>query len=417
MRDIREYLKEMEVVNVAVGDIRPYGRNPRRNEKAVPKVAASIRRFGFRNPILVDGDGVIIEGHTRRLAAISLGMERVPVIYATDLSPEETAALRIIDNKTAECAEWDMGMLAEEMAKLEGFDFCDFGFDTKTVSALGIEEEDETYDYAEGGDGRPEVDVRVRRGEVWALGDHRLMCGDATSGEDMARLMQGEKSDILLTDPPYNVAYEGGTDDRMRIANDAMDPERFGAFLSAAFRVAEAAMRPGAAFYVFHASRTQAAFERALSAVGLEVRQQLIWAKDSLVLGRQDYQWNHEPVFYGWKGGAAHTWNQDRSQTTVADLMPNALMRRADGWIELKMGGKVYRIDPKAKVEEARDGAALPEAFSERCAPDHEAGAAGQVPDGELVVIRGLGSRSVLRKRLHPDGGGGGRAEMQGDGA
>lgn len=118
------------------------------------------------------------------------------------------------------------------------------------------------------------------------------------------------------------------------------------------FRSADAVMRPGAAFYVFHASRSQREFEDALEAVGLEVRQQLIWAKDSLVLGRQDYQWNHEPLFYGWKDGAAHTWNLDRKQTTVADLMPNSLMKRVGGKVELKIGGKVYRLDPKAKVEE-----------------------------------------------------------------
>lgn len=300
MRDWREYLKQQEIKVVAIGDIKPYENNPRLNEKAVPAVANSIERFGFRNPILVDGDGVIIEGHTRRLAAMRLGMEQVPVIYATDLTPAEVDALRVIDNKTAEMAEWNMDVLAEEMSKLsESFSFGDFGFDLKTIADMGVEDEgtredDATYDYEEDGDGRPDVEVRTAPGDVWRLGDHVLMCGDSTSQEDVARLMDGAKADCLLTDPPYNVAVVGGTADKLTIENDNMGDAQFDEFLGKVFRRADESLKPGAAFYVFHASRTQRAFENAMNAAGLVVRQQLVWAKEAFVLGRQDYQWNHE---------------------------------------------------------------------------------------------------------------------------
>lgn len=355
MRDWKEYLKEQKIEIVSIDAIKPYSNNPRLNEKAVPRVANSIERFGFRNPILVDKDGVIIEGHTRRLAALKLGMEQVPVVYATDLTQEEVDALRIIDNKTAEIAEWDMNMLAEEMAKLTSFDFGDFGFDVKNLMEMGVEdlgtkEDDDTYDYEEDENNRPKVQLRTQAGDIWRLGEHYLMCGDSTSEADVARLMDGKQADLLLTDPPYNVAIEGGTG--MTIQNDNMGNAQFDAFLDAVFKRAESAMRPGAVFYVFHASRTQRAFENAMNKAGLEVRQQLIWAKESLVLGRQDYQWDHEPCFFGWKDGAAHIWNFDRKQTTVVDLMPNAMMKRKDGNVILKIGGKTYALKPDALVEE-----------------------------------------------------------------
>lgn len=320
-RDWREFMRTQEIRVVPIGEVKPYPDNPRKNDAAVPKVAESIRTFGFRNPILVDASGTIIEGHTRRLAAISLGMEEVPVIYAVDLTPDEVRALRIIDNKTAECAEWDAAKLADEMAKLTDFAFTDFGFSVGDLSKMGVADagmaEDEDFVLKEDHDGRPDVKERIARGEVWQLGTHRLMCGDSTDIDDVRTLMGGEVADLLLTDPPYNVAYKGGTDENLTIENDSMDSARFLEFLTGAFRSADAVMRPGAAFYVFHASRSQKEFEMALNAVGLEVRQQLIWAKDNFTLGRQDYQWNHEPLFYGWKDGKEHTWNLDRCQTTV----------------------------------------------------------------------------------------------------
>lgn len=351
-RDWKEYLRSQEIKVVPIGYVKPYPNNPRDNEKAVPAVAASIERFGFRNPILVDGDGVIIEGHTRRLAALKLGMKEVPVVYATDLTPDEVDALRVVDNKTAELADWDMDKLAEEMAKLPGFDFGDFGFKVGELADMGLGEKEEEYDYEEDGDGKPVVAVRTKPGDVWRLGNHVLMCGDSTSEADVARLMGGEKADCLVTDPPYNVDYHspGG----QSIHNDSMECTKFDEFLRHVFARAAESLKPGAAFYVWHASRTQMAFERAMNAAGMEVREQLVWVKDNFTLGRQDYQWRHEPCFYGWMDGAAHKWVSDRSQTTVADLLPNALMKRRDGAVVLKLGGKEYALKPDAVVEEVK---------------------------------------------------------------
>lgn len=355
MRDWKDYLRQQEIRIVPIADVKPYENNPRQNKKAVPAVAASIERFGFRNPILVDADGVIIEGHTRRLAALHLGMEEVPVVYATDLTQDEVDALRVIDNKTAELAEWDMDKLADEMARLADFSFGDFGFDVKSITDMGVEDAgtgEDPYDYDEGEDGRPKVEPITQAGDVWELGRHRLMCGDSRSAEQVAVLMDGGQADCLLTDPPYNVDVTGGGEDALKIANDNMSDEAFDDFIGMVFKAAVGAMKPGAAFYVFHASRTQRAFENAMNGAGLSVRQQLVWAKETLVIGRQDYQWNHEVCFYGWKDGAAHKWNLDRKQTTVVDLMPNALMSRKDGTVLLKLGGKVYALDPKAVVTE-----------------------------------------------------------------
>lgn len=315
-RDWKEYLRSQEIKVVPIGDVKPYPNNPRDNEKAVPAVAASIERFGFRNPILVDGDGVIIEGHTRRLAAIRLGMEEVPVVYATDLAPDEVDALRVVDNKTAELADWDMDKLAEEMAKLPDFDFGDFGFDMgdflHTGTGGGMTDADDV----------PDVDaaepVRSRRGEVYELGAHRLLCGDSTSVEDVRIVCADGEADLWLTDPPYNVDYHGS--DGATIMNDSMSDGKFREFLRAAFANAERAMKPGASAYIFHADSEGYNFRGACHDVGLRVRQCLVWKKDSLVLGRQDYQWIHEPCLYLWKEGAGHQWYADRKQTTVLEF-------------------------------------------------------------------------------------------------
>ena len=353
MRDWHEYLRTQEIKVVAIDAVKPYGDNARINEDAVPAVVKSIKRFGFRNPILVDKDNVIIEGHTRRLAAIELGMQEVPVIYATDLTPDEVDALRIVDNKTAELAGWDMEALAREMERLSDFAFGDFGFDVKSLADMELDDpgnKEDEYDFEEGDDKRPNVEVRTKPGDLWKLGDHYLMCGDSTSEDDVSQLMGGERADCLLTDPPYNVAVEGGTG--MTIENDNMSDAAFDAFLAPVFRCADGAMKPGAAFYVFHASSTQKAFEVAMNAAGFKWRQVLVWAKESLVLGRHDYQFNHELCAYGWRDGAAHKWNLDRKQTTVVDLMPNAIMKRKDGNVTLKIGGKMYALKADAVVEE-----------------------------------------------------------------
>ena len=328
MRDWKEYLRQQEIKVVRLDAIRPYENNPRDNAPAVPAVVASIERFGFRNPILVDGDGVIIEGHTRRLAALELGMQEVPVVYATDLTPDEVAALRVIDNKTSELAEWNVEKLAEEMAALPDFDFVDFGFDVDGILDIGTPEGNTDADDV------PDVDesehVRSKRGDVYELGAHRLMCGDSTNEEDVRKVCADGEADLWLTDPPYNVDYGAkqqalvdagcGGKKVAYIANDAMSDEKFREFLRAAFANAERAMKPGATFYIFHADSEGFNFRAACRDTGLTVRQCLIWKKDHFVMGRQDYQWIHEPCLEGWKEGAGHNWYSDRTQTTVMEF-------------------------------------------------------------------------------------------------
>lgn len=377
-RDWREYLRQQEIKTVPIEDVKPYPNNPRDNSPAVPAVAASIERFGFRNPILVDADGVIIEGHTRRLAAIKLGMKEVPVVYATDLTPDEVKALRVIDNKTAELADWDEDVLAgeAELLKDAGFDLEDFGFDPKELEALL------SHDPSDGqtdADDVPDVDdsepVRSKRGEVYVLGAHRLMCGDSTNAEDVRRVCADGEADLWLTDPPYNVNYgdrgkqyeriEKGTGkvyandcgkDSRTILNDNMDDASFRAFLVAAFRNAVAAMKPGATYYIFHSDSEGFNFRGACRDVGLTVRQCLIWKKDSLVLGRQDYQWIHEPVLAGFKDGAGHHWYNDRKQTTVLEfdrpkkaelhpcLAPETMVMTDKGYVPIRDIRKGWRV-------------------------------------------------------------------------
>jgi site-specific DNA-methyltransferase (adenine-specific) len=195
--------------------------------------------------------------------------------------------------------------------QVEGFDPGEWGLDLDVADPTAdIEVEEDDFDP----DAEP-VPTTCKAGDVWQLGNHRLMCGDSTKAEDVAKLMQGEQADLWLTDPPYNVAYEGGTG--MTIMNDSMEDGKFREFLRGAYSAADSMMRPGAAFYVWHANSEGYNFRGAARDVGWQVRQCLIWEKSSLVLGRQDYQWSHEPCIYGWKDGAAHYWGSDRKQTTV----------------------------------------------------------------------------------------------------
>ena len=306
-------------------DLTPYDRNPRLNDAGVEAVMASIREFGFRQPIVVDPQGVIIVGHTRHKAALKLGLETVPVHVAEGLTEAQVRAYRIADNQTATLSSWDEERLTEELMALAQQDY---DLDLTGFSA------DEIAGYIEGPptegltdpDAVPETAPAITQpGDLWLLGDHRLLCGDSTKAEDVARLFAGSQADLLQTDPPYNVAYTGKTKDALTIENDSMDAAEFRAFLVAAFEQAFAAMKPGAAFYVWHADSEGYNFRGAVHDCGQAVRQCLIWKKQALVLGRQDYHWIHEPCLYGWKEGAAHSWYADRKQTTVLEFdRPNA---------------------------------------------------------------------------------------------
>lgn len=297
--------------------VTPYDSNPRRNDKAIDAVAASIQDFGFKVPIVVDADGVIIAGHTRLKAAEKLGLDEVPVIVADDLTPAQIKAFRLADNRVAEIATWDEDMLAAELEALSelGVNMYDYGFVKADFAEFGDIESD---DYEDSDAEAPTAETRTKRGEVWQLGKHRLIVGDATSEKDIKRLVDGEEIDLLMTDPPYGVSYTGGTDEELTIENDDLDETQLLEFLTEAFKVADTVMRKGASFYVWHSSSRIDAFWHALKYADWNIAQNLIWVKSHMTLGRQDYQWQHEPCLKGWKTGT-HYFTFDRTSTTVFD--------------------------------------------------------------------------------------------------
>jgi len=302
---------------IKIDELIPYEQNPRDNKAAVDAVANSIANFGFKVPIIIDQNNVIVAGHTRLLASQKLELDEVPCIRADDLTDEQIRAFRIADNKTAELADWDLDKLTAELAQLEDIDMTQFGFD---LSEFEIETEVEEDDFDSDAALEAIIEPKSKPGNIYMLGNHRLMCGDSTKSDDLASLMNGEKADLLLTDPPYNIAYEGGTKDRMTIENDNMSGEDFFKFLLAAFQNASDNMRDGASFYVWYASKEVVNFTTALEKASFGVRQELIWNKSVFTLGRQDYQWKHEPCLYGWKDGAAHYFTDDRTLSTVIDF-------------------------------------------------------------------------------------------------
>lgn len=296
-----------------IKSIRPYEKNPRRNDEAVDAVAASIREFGWQQPIVVDKDGVIIAGHTRYKAAKKLKCDTVPVVVADDLTEDQVKAYRLADNKTGELAEWDTALLGEELAELADFDMSQFGFDT-ILQEEAREAEEDDYEV------NPPEEPKAKLGDIYQLGRHRLMCGDSTDAESVYQLCQDGQIDMLLTDPPYGVDYTGKTKDALKIQNDATSDETLRDMLADAFSAANSVMKPGAVFYIWHADSKALVFRIACQMAGWEVRQVLIWAKNTMVMGRQDYQWKHEPCLYGWKEGAGHLWASDRKQTTILNF-------------------------------------------------------------------------------------------------
>lgn len=292
-----------------IGLIKPYNKNAKKHpKKQVEQIAASIKEFGFNQPIVVDKNGVVIVGHGRLEAAKLLGLKEVPVI-TVDLTEEQAKSYRLADNKLNE-SDWDMDLVIEELKGLTEPYLELTGFD-KDLIIEPDEKDDEIPENA------PE---RTKLGDLYELGTHRVLCGDSTQEEAVLRLTGGNKVDMFLTDPPYNVDYVGKGKDALTIDNDKMDDASFVDFLTIAFKQADTVMKQGAVFYIWHADMQSSGFIKATANVGWHWAQKLIWVKNSMVMSRQDYHWKHEPCLYGWKKGASHLWNSDRTQTTVLNF-------------------------------------------------------------------------------------------------
>jgi len=312
----------VKITQKKVTELIPYVNNSRtHSDEQVAQIAASIKEFGWTNPILVDGTNGIIAGHGRLLAARKLGYTEVPTIELADLTETQKKAYIIADNRLALNAGWDNEMLTIELNDLlaDGFALEMLGFDPKELAALL---EPEVIEGLTDEDAVPEVpeEPKTKLGDIYQLGNHRLMCGDSCSQEAVEKLTNGAGVDMLLTDPPYNVAYEGKTKESLTIQNDSMGDEQFRQFLRDAFVTADTVMKKGAVFYIWHADSEGYNFRGACHDAGWKVRQCLIWKKSSMVMGRQDYHWKHEPCLYGWKDGAGHLWATDRKQTTILEF-------------------------------------------------------------------------------------------------
>ena len=326
IRDRSKALSLPEIVSRKVADLIPYARNARTHSDAqVAQIAASIREFGWTNPVLVDGENGIIAGHGRVLAARKLGMEEVPCIELAGLSDTQRRALVIADNRIAENAGWDDAMLRIELEalQLEVFDLDITGFDADALAELIAGDEPDNEGQTDE-DAVPEVSETPisRPGDVWVMGQHRLLCGDATVAESYDRLMQGDVADMVFTDPPYNVNYANSAKDKMRgkdraILNDNLG-DGFYDFLLAALTPTVTHCRGG--IYVAMACSELDVLQAAFRAAGGKWSTFIIWAKNTFTLGRADYQRQYEPILYGWPEGAQRHWCGDRDQGDVWNI-------------------------------------------------------------------------------------------------
>lgn len=299
-----------------IADIVPYDKNPRKNDGAVDAVAESIKQCGYCAPIVIDEDNVILAGHTRLKALKKLKYKECECVRKVGMTEEQKRKYRLLDNKTNELAEWDIDLLKGELDGLDFLDF-DFGFD------IGIESEPQAIVE----DDAPEVDTQAepitKLGDIWQLGNHRLMCGDSTDAGTVATLMDGKKADMVFTDPPYNVDYSNADrpkpskHDLGKIKNDVMNDDEFYNFLVEVYKRLDENTNENSSFYIWYASINSIPFLRAVEETNIKNNQQIIWKKPML-LGRGKYQWAHEPCIFAIKGSPYFT--QDRTKTTVWDF-------------------------------------------------------------------------------------------------
>lgn len=298
-------------------------------KKNLDAIAASLKEFGQRRPLVVTSKYVVIAGNGTLEAAKSLGWEEIAVTVLPFEDPDKAKAYALADNRTAELAEWDMEILKSSVDELvaAGFDMDSLGF-----GELKMEDEPEVVEIEP-----PALEENpiTQPGDLWIMGEHRLLCGDSTDAADYKKLMNGELADCIWTDPPYNVAYVGGTKDALTIQNDAMSDEDFEKFLTAVYERMFENSKPGAAIYVAHSDTGGGVFRRTMIEAGWLLKQCLIWVKDTFVLSRQDYHWQHEPILYGWKPGAAHSWYGSRKKATVLEEISDLNQLKKQDLIEI----------------------------------------------------------------------------------
>lgn len=315
----------MKLVSVSLQDLKPYENNPRINDNAVESVMNSIKEFGFKVPVVITKDNVIVAGHTRYKASKKLGLEKVPCIVADDLTEEQIKAFRLADNKVSELAEWDLKKLEIELSSI-ALDMSLFNFDMAELSTeidkhKEVEEDNFNVDEA-----LEEISTpTVKRGQLWKLGNHFLLCGDSTSKDDVRKLMNGNKANLVLTDPPYNMNYAGAGNtpkskrEKSKILNDNLNDDDFELFLINVNKALSDVMLDGASFYIFYKELGKGVFITSLEKGGLTFKQELIWLKNHLVLGGSKYQNIYEPCLFGCKGESISIWNGGRKQTSVID--------------------------------------------------------------------------------------------------
>lgn len=320
MPETKATAAKLTVQNIATDKlIQDPGNARKHNRKNLDAIKASLTQFGQRRPLVVMSDMTVIAGNGTLAAMLELGWTECAItITPADWNADQARAYALADNRTAELAEWDDKQLAETLASLEeaGWPVQELGFEQSSFDDDAKVVQDEVPDL-------PEKATRTKAGQLWQLGESRLLVGDSIDPDDVKRLMGGRQADCVFTDPPYNVAYEGGTEEALTIQNDNMSEEDFAAFLEAAYACMFDATKAGGAIYVCHADTGGHLFRNKMVETGWLLKQCLVWVKDAFVLGRQDYHWQHEPILYGWKPGAAHQWFGRRIRSTVLDGTTN----------------------------------------------------------------------------------------------
>lgn len=317
VRTMSKTTTEMQLVDI--NKLIPYVNNARtHNAQQINKLRSSLREFGFINPVIIDRDFNVIAGHGRIMAAKEEGINEVPCVFVDYLTEAQKKAYILADNRMAMDAGWDEELLKVEIEALqaEDFDLSLTGFDESELAGF-FDTSDDAKDDDFDVDAELEKPPVTKSGDLWLLGNHRLLCGDSTREESYTLLMNGKKANLVVTDPPYNVNYQGTAG---KIKNDNLENDKFYQFLFDAFTGMEKAMADDASIYVFHADTEGLNFRKAFADAGFYLSGTCIWKKQSLVLGRSPYQWQHEPCLFGWKKNGKHQWYSDRKQTTIWEL-------------------------------------------------------------------------------------------------